>query len=370
MRLLATLADKKGRDQLADDVQAALDKIEPRIAQVVAELSAGKGDPRAIVHLIDQLVETALKGIQWIGASLADALLKFMNRPDKELGEGVGSVAGAATFEILLLVLTEGGYTAIPEAVSGLSCGHPDGGGRAPRAWEALGPVRAALAGFRAFAASDGALAPLVEAVEAAFGLLVKFLRMSYGLEGGAARTGEKAAGAGERAAAREIRVADTALGETHEITLLADGRLIRCSEKCMQMADNIAQRARALATERMPEESARLAGEAEQLAAEARAVTADTTLGDADRAAKEKNLLRRAASLERQTAAARARSVHQDVPRRPDRAAGLSRHREGEPAECAPHEAASRATRTSPTRRSARLSCCLRTCRCAALGR
>jgi hypothetical protein len=305
MRLLATLADKKGRDQLADDVQAALDKIEPRIAQVIAELSAGKGDPRAIVHLIDQLVETALiKGIQSIGASLADALLKFMNRPDKELGEGVGWVAGTATFEILLLVLTEGGYTAIKEAVSGLRVviRMVEAG---TAAWEALGPVRAALAGFRAFAASNRALAPLVEAVEAAFGLLVKFLRMSYGLEGGAARTGEKAAGAGERAAAREIRVADTALGETHEITLLADGRLIRCSEKCMQMADNIAQRARALATERMPEESARLAGEAEQLAAEARAVTADTTLGDADRAAKEKNLLRRAASLERQTAAA-----------------------------------------------------------------
>ena len=41
-----------------------------------------------------------------------------------------------------------------------------------------------------------------------------------------------------------------------------------------MQMADNIAERARALATERMPEESARLAGEAEQLAAACRRPT------------------------------------------------------------------------------------------------
>jgi hypothetical protein len=303
VRFLVKMADSKSREQLGKDVQAALDKIEPRIAKVVADLLAGKADPRQIMHLIDDLVNSALKGVQSLGASLSDALLKFMNRPDKELGEGVGWVAGTATFEVLLLVLTEGGYTALKEAVQGLRVvvRMVEAGSVA---WEALGPVRAALAGFRKLATSNKALAPLVEAVEEALSLLVKFLRLSYGLEGGAARTGEKVAGAAERGAAREIRVADTALGETHEITLLADGRMIRCSDKCMQLAENIAQRAKGLAGEGVAD-SAKLVDEAERIAAEARALKADTALSDAERAVKEENLLREAESLERRTAAA-----------------------------------------------------------------
>ena len=310
MRLISTLAHKESREQLGKEVQAALDKIEPRIRKVVADLTAGKGDPRTILNLIDQLVNAALKGVESLGASLSDALLKFMNRPDEGLGEGVGWVAGTATFEVLLLVLTEGGYTAIKAAVQGLRVvARLVKAGSA--ALEALGPVRAALTAFRNFASANKALGPLVEALEEAISLLVRFLRMSYGLEGGAARAGERAAAGGERAAAREIRVVDTAMRETHGITLLADGRLIRCSDHCLELAESIAQRARPLAAERMSEESARLVKEAEQVAAEARTIKANTALSDAERTSQEKALLRRAESLERQTAAAEREAIN-----------------------------------------------------------
>jgi hypothetical protein len=208
MRLISTLVHKESRDKLGKDLRAALDKIERRIAKVVADLAASKGDPRAILSLIDQLVNAALRGVESLGASLADALLKFMNRPDEGLGEGVGWVAGTATFEVLLLVLTEGGYTAIKNAAQGLRVvvRLVEAG---TTAWEALGPVRAALTTFRNFASANRALGPLVEALEEAFSLLVRFFRMSYGLEGGAgaaARAGEHGVGAGERSCPRDPR--------------------------------------------------------------------------------------------------------------------------------------------------------------------
>ena len=306
LRFLSNLAHAETRKQMGRDVEAALAVIEPRINAAIKQLISGKGDPRQIMNMIQEMVNAALRGVESLGASLSDALLRFMNRPDKALGEGVGYVTGTVTFEVLLLVLTEGGYTALKEAVQGLRVvvRLAEAGAQAA---EALAPARAALTAFTTFAKGNRALGPLAEAVEAAFGLLMKFLRMSYGLggAGGAARAGEHGLAAGERAASREIRIADTAMHETHEITMLADGRLIRCSDRCLELTASITERARLLAAERMPGESARLMAEAEQIAQEARLIKADTALSDADRAARESALMSRAASLERQTAAA-----------------------------------------------------------------
>ncbi|MFI7547874.1 hypothetical protein [Actinoplanes sp. NPDC049599] len=315
LRLLATLADRQSRDALSRDVQATLDRVNAQLSTLLADLRAGRTEPRTILALIDRMVAAALRGVESLGASLSDALLRFLTRPDRQLGEGVGWVAGTATFEVLLLVLTEGGYTALKGAVGGLRAAIRLAEAGAAVA-EALTPVRAALTAFRGFAAGNRALAPLVEAVEALLALLVRYLRFSYGLgpAGGAARAGERLGAAGERGAAREIRVAETAMRETHEITLLADGRLIRCSDRCLQLAESIAERGRALAAARMPEESARLAREAEQISAEARALAGNRGLGPAEREAREQALLRRAGSLERQTAAAEREALRRIV--------------------------------------------------------
>ncbi|MCB5164944.1 hypothetical protein LG634_08895 [Streptomyces bambusae] len=303
LRLLSTLAHGDSRRQLEADVQAALDRLGPQISAALARLTAGRTDPLAIIQMADQLVSAALRGVEAVGAELSDALLRFMSRPDRALGEGIGWVAGTAVFEVTLLVLTEGGYTALKEALSGLRAvvRLVEAGAQAA---EALAPARAALAGFRSFAAGNRALAPLVEAAEGLFALLVRYLRFSYGLgpAGGAARAGGRAAG---RGASREVQVAETALRETHEITLLADGRLIRCSDQCMELLQNIIGRARALTAEQAPGEGARLIAEAERISERARAVKAAEGLSDAERTAQETALLREAASLERQAAAA-----------------------------------------------------------------
>jgi hypothetical protein len=306
LRLLASLADSESRETLTRDVRAALDRVGAQASGLLAQLRAGRADPGTILNLIDNMVNAALRGVESIGASLSDSLLRFLTRPDRQLGEGVGWVAGTATFEILLLVLTEGGYTALKSAATGLRAVIRMAETGAAIA-EALAPVRAALGAFRGLAASNRALAPLVEAVEELLSLLVRYIRFSYGLgpTGGAARAGERLGGAAEHGASQQIRIADTAMRETHEITLLADGRLIRCSPTCAELITSVTERGPALAASRMPEESARLAREAEQITAEARALAANHALDAAERAAQERALLRRAASLERQTAAA-----------------------------------------------------------------
>jgi len=302
MRFLSRLLHSETRAQFGQQVQAALDRIGPRIAQVVGQLMGGRNNPQAIMDLIEQLVNAALRQVESLGASLSDALLRFLNRPDRELGEGLGWLSGTITFEVLLLVLTEGGYTVLKESLQGLKVVTRliEAGAQA---WEAIGPVRAALSGFRRFAQNNRAIAPLLEAIEEVFALLIKFLRFSYGAggpAGAAERAGEHGAAATERGAAREVRVADTAMHETHEITLLADGRLIRCSDRCIELAESIAERAAHL-----PAESQPLVAEAQQIASEARALKANTALSDAERAAQEQALLERAGALERQTAIA-----------------------------------------------------------------
>jgi hypothetical protein len=315
IRMIATLAHRETRDALIGDVQAALDRVDAQISMLLAQLRAGRGDPLAILNLIDQMVNAALRGAESLGASLSDALLQFLTRPDRQLGEGVGWVTGTATFEVLLLVLTEGGYTALKGAVTGLRAVVRVAEAGAAVA-EALAPVRAALAAFRGFAASNRALAPLVEVVEELLSLLVRYVRFSYGLgpAGGVARAGERIGGAAERGASRQVRIADTAMRETHEITLLADGRLIRCSPTCAELITSVVDRGAALSASRMPEEAARLAREAEQITAEARALAGNRGMDATERAVQERALLRRAASLERQSAAAEREALRRIV--------------------------------------------------------
>jgi hypothetical protein len=310
LKFIQRLLNREQREQLGNDVKTALDDIGKKLAQAVAQLMTGRTNPLAILRFVDRLINTVLQQVESLGASLADSMLRFMNKPDRELGESIGWVEGTLTFEVLLLILTEGGYTAIKNGLEGLKVVVRliQMGGRA---WEALRPVRAALAAFRVFAKANRALAPLLEAVEGVFGLLAKFLRFSFGMggPGGAATRGaEHAGGVAERGASREIHVADTATRESHEITLLGDGRLIRCSDGCLQIADSILERSGRFEHSGLQVEGRRLNGEARRLSDEARALKANESLSAAERETQEAALMRRVEALERQMAAAEQR--------------------------------------------------------------
>jgi hypothetical protein len=307
MRLIMRLTNREARERLGQQVQAALERIGNRIGQVVGQLMSGRTNPESILQFLDQLIAAALRQVESLGASLADALLRFLNRPDRQFGESLGWLSGTIAFEVLLLVLTEGGYTVLKNSLQGLRAviRLVEAAGAA---WEALGPVRAALAGFRTFAMGNRVLGPLLEAIEEVFSLLVRFLRFSYGMgapEGAAGRAAEHGIGTAERSAAREVRVAETATRETHEISLLADGRLIRCSDRCLQLADSIMERSVRMERAGMQAEGRQLTAEAQNISQEARALQANTGLSDAERAAQEQALLRRAEALERRAAEA-----------------------------------------------------------------
>src|SRR5207237_8312231 len=120
IRFIERMLNREARQQLGADVKAALARVSQQLGQVVAQLMSGKTNPLAILRLIDQLTNAVLRQVQSLGGSLADAMLRFMNKPDRELGESIGYVEGVLTFEILLLVLTEGGYTVLKNSLEGL----------------------------------------------------------------------------------------------------------------------------------------------------------------------------------------------------------------------------------------------------------
>jgi hypothetical protein len=130
---------------------------------------SGKSDPKKIMAMFDQLIAGVLGEAQGVGRSISDALVRFLQQPDRALGEGVGWVGGMATFQVLLLALTEGGYTAVKEAVTvvrwvaeALEAASRIGG----RAEAALAPMFAALARFKTVLTGYRGLAGVVEVIE------------------------------------------------------------------------------------------------------------------------------------------------------------------------------------------------------------
>ena len=288
VRLAAMLSDADSRKMLSADTAALIAKVEALVGPALQEVLAGKSDPAALARMFDRLLAPLLAGAESVGGSVADAVVKFLQQPDRELGHGVGYVGGLATFEILLLVLTEGGYTALKEALSGIKWiaeAMETAARLGARAEAAIAPVLAALARFRQSMAAVPKLNGAVEIVEEVFALFVKYFRLSYGLEGAggaAARRTERAAeggaeglpGAGERAGAHSDALAEAgqlaerkltnALGEEHEIHILIDGRITRCSPVCEAIAANLGRRADAL-PEAMQKEARLLIKQAEQ---------------------------------------------------------------------------------------------------------
>ncbi|HKS44306.1 MAG TPA: hypothetical protein VJT49_04165, partial [Amycolatopsis sp.] len=200
-RLVAALANADQRKILVGKTQKLVEKVQALIGPALEEVLAGKSDPKKIIAMFDQLIAGAVGQAQGVGRSISDALVRFLQQPDRALGEGVGWVGGLAVFEILLLALTDGGYTAVKEAVTGVKwvAEALEAAARiGPRAEAALAPMFAALARFKTVLTGYRGLAGAVEIIEDIFALVVRFLKMSYGLEG----AGGAAGGRAERGAA------------------------------------------------------------------------------------------------------------------------------------------------------------------------
>jgi hypothetical protein len=317
VRLVAALADSDKRKVLVDGTTELIQRVEAIVGPALQEVLAGKSDPAAVIGLFETLVQGAVGQVQGLGGSIADALVRFLEKPDRELGEGVGWVSGSAVFEVLLLVLTDGGYTALKEAVTGvkqvaeaLEAAAKIGA----RAEEMLAPMFAALARFKTFATTSfPAVAGAADVLEEVFNLVVKFLKLSYGLEGGAERgaakgakelgpaerAGEHGLAAGERGMVVSERTIINELGEEHSISVLIDGSIMRCSEKCERIAQNLLDRAGKLRPEAQ-ETAQKLADSAAQLHQKSVDLAAQG-LSDTERAAQVKPLEDEAERLERQ---------------------------------------------------------------------
>ncbi len=102
-----------------------------------------------------------------------------------------------------------------------------------------------------------------------------------------------------QQAVVRAERSVVNELGEAHELSVLVDGRIIRCSSECEVIASSLATRARNITGMRV-DRARELVVQAADLARESTALAA-SGLPEAERAAREAALLTRAEQLERQ---------------------------------------------------------------------
>ena len=191
VKFFISMANRKLRHTFLDELNSAVDALEAKAAKAIESIMSGKTDPMKILAFIQRLIGEAAKKVQETGAWVADAVLKFFRKKDRELGQSLGYVEGLVLFEVILLVLTEGGYTALKEALQGLKLVARLMEAAAQVA-EALSPVRAAVVNFGRLLRSNAAVAGVLDAIEGLLLLLIKYFKFSYGLGG----AGKKAAGA------------------------------------------------------------------------------------------------------------------------------------------------------------------------------
>src|SRR5207248_7113138 len=98
------------RRALLEPLNTAWQAVKKHAADALQDLLSGKADPTKILGLIDSLIQGVLQQAENAGGAIADSLLGFLDTgSDAELGHALGRVEGNILFEVLLLILTEGG---------------------------------------------------------------------------------------------------------------------------------------------------------------------------------------------------------------------------------------------------------------------
>jgi hypothetical protein len=248
MEFIATLADSDRRRVLFNDLSTVMASTKERVAAVVEKFLSSKDAPQQLLAMIYELVKEAAAVAREAGAQVADALMSFFQKPDADLGHGLGRVAGNITFEAVLLILTEGGWALLKGALEGIRW--------ISKAIEAVKDGARLLEGFTGLAAAftrftgvmrkSKVLSELIEPIEELYRLFVKYLKFSYGLGGAEERLGEHAGEEGERLAERLEReevITDPLTGEPHELRL-RQGVCERCSSRpCPEFVKSIGDR-------------------------------------------------------------------------------------------------------------------------------
>ena len=248
MEFIATLADSDRRRVLFNDLSTVMASTKERVAAVVEKFLSSKDAPQQLLAMIYELVKEAAAVARDVGAQVADALMSFFQKPDADLGHGLGRVAGNITFEAVLLILTEGGWALLKGALEGIRWiskaieAVKDGA----RLLEGFTGLAAAFTRFTSVMRKSRVLSELIEPIEELFRLFVRYLKFSYGLGGTEERLGEHAGEEGERLAERLEReevITDPLTGEPHELRL-REGICERCSaHPCPEFVKSIGDR-------------------------------------------------------------------------------------------------------------------------------
>jgi hypothetical protein len=235
-RFVAMLADGSKRKQLFADVEQTWNGLEPKVADAIKTLLASKTDPTIFFGLMDKLAQALLSGAESLGGGLADALVAYIMQPDKELGKSIGRVEGNILFQVLLIVLTAGGWAALEAAIEGIEwvADALEALQNAGRAIEGFVTASEAFAKFSAFLRESKVLSELVDILDGAFALFIKYLKFSYGIEGAEERAaGELGMTADQAVEAEVARGAHPQAGEGgHDLFDTAEGCAV-CSFPC-----------------------------------------------------------------------------------------------------------------------------------------
>jgi hypothetical protein len=223
-----TAMDAEKRNKFLSGLEDFSNTLNENIDEAIDQLFSGKIEPMKIIHFIIDIYHAALKGAKNIGASISDALLKFLRLPDYQLGHGLGRVAGNILFEVALIILTSGAYLAKPAVQRVTQLVSKALIRTAEFVTELLEHLPTIVRGFNAlreFAVSNRAMRRIIDGAERLFNLLLDFLKASFGIG-----SAEKRA-----AAAAEIHIAEEIgkihkLPKGHELTHLGDGLYSLCS--------------------------------------------------------------------------------------------------------------------------------------------
>lgn len=348
-RMLATITDPAvdiGRRLLAG-IRSTWEAIKSNIMPAVQAFLSGPSDPMRIINFIRDLLNSIVEAAGTAGGKVFDALIGFLDQGDYELGHSLGRFAGNILFEVLLSILTAGGYAAKP-VVQRLARWVTGFVGKiakfASEIMRYFPRLVSAVESVGAFARSNPAMQRIVGAVKGLLSRLAGFLMSMYGIGGAAERgaaTVERGAGAAEHAAGTAERAAGTvergagtaerevataehgavraethvtdAAGKAHELKVLPNGQIIRCSDACELVLHNANGRLSDL-TQKL-EASSSLHSEVGALRARAEAISQRSreiaALPEAQRAAREAQLLEEAARLERDLTALERQAGH-----------------------------------------------------------
>ena len=218
-RALATITDPAvdiGR-RLLEGIRSAWESIKSNIVPAVQAFLSGPPDPMRIINFIRDLLNSVVQAAGTAGGRVFDALIDFLNLGDRELGHALGRFSGNILFEVLLTILTAGGYAAKPiiQRVARWITGFVGKIAKfASELMRSFPRIVSAIESVGAFARSNPAMQRIVAAVKGLLSRLAGFFRSMYGLGGAAERgagTAERAAGTTERAAGAAERGAGAA---------------------------------------------------------------------------------------------------------------------------------------------------------------